>query len=377
MKDGNKMSLDNLRKDINRLDEEILELFSERMSVCHDVALFKQENNLPVFQAGREDEVIKRIREKAPKGLEKSTEVLFKNIMDISKCKQQQEIFKDCCEMTSLAFPPQKEVKVGCPGTVGAYSHMATQKLFPKNEITFYNSWEEVFEAVDKRELDFGVLPIQNSTAGSVSLTYELMKKYDFYITAGVSVKISHCLAIKKGTDFSKVKEIYSHEQALAQCSEFIIQNDFIPKEYANTSLAGDFVAESDDEIAAICSVECANRNGLEIVNLNVANASENYTRFICISKDIYISKDANIISVSLALPHATGALYRLLTKFSVIGLNLLRIESKPIASKDFDVVFYLDFEGSINQPEVLQIIAALKSELTYFKFLGNYKEVK
>ena len=149
------------------------------------------------------------------------------------------------------------------------------------------------------------------------------------------------------------------------------------PVEYAYTALAGEFVAESSKPIAAICSAECAERCGLEIISDNIANASENYTRFICISKEIYISNDADIISVSLALPHTTGALYRLLTKFAVIGLNLLRIESKPIASKDFDVVFYLDFAGSIRQPEVLQIIAALKSELTYFKFLGNYNEVK
>jgi len=371
------MSLDELRQDINKLDEDILELFAQRMNVCYNVALFKQENNLPILQSGREDEVIKRIREKAPAGLENSTEVLFKNIMDISKAKQQQEIYKDNCELSSLEFPPKNEVKIGCQGTSDAYSHIAGKKLFGDIDFNFYQGFEDVFEAVESGEIDFGILPIQNSTAGSVALTYELMKKYNFYISSSVSVKVSHCLAIKKGTDFSQVKEVYSHEQALSQCSDFLKENNLSPKEYTNTALAGEFVAESEEQIAAICSVDCANRCGLEIVNENIANASENHTRFICISKEIYISKDADVISVSLALPHTTGALYRLLTKFSVIGLNLLRIESKPIASKDFSVVFYLDFEGSIRQPEVLQIIAALKSELTYFKFLGNYKEVK
>jgi len=370
------MSLDDLRQDINELDAEILELFARRMSVCHNVAIFKQENNLPVFQAGREDDVIKRIREKSPVGLENSTEVLFKNLMDISKAKQQQEIFKDNCEISYLKFPPEKAIKIGCQGTLGAYSHLAGKTLFGDVDFKFFEGFENVFQAVENGEIDFGILPIQNSTAGSVFQTYELMKKYNFYISSSVSVKVSHCLAVKKGTDISQIKNVYSHEQALSQCSDFLNNNNFQPIEYINTALAGEFVAKSDQPIGAICSVECANRCGLEIVNDNIANAVENYTRFICISKEIYISDDANIISVSLALPHTAGALYRLLTKFSVIGLNLVRIESKPIASKDFDVVFYLDFEGSIKQPEVSQIIAALKSELKYFKFLGNYKEV-
>lgn len=372
----NFVGLEELRNDINKLDNDILELFVQRMNVCHNVALFKQENNLPVFQAGREDEVIKRIRQKAPQELEKSTEVLFETIMDISKCKQQQEIFKEKSNIDFCEFPPTNEVKIGCQGTMGAYSHIAANKIFGDVPVSFLGKFEDVFKAVEDGTIDFGILPIQNSTAGSVSLTYELMKKYNFYISAGISVKVEHCLAIKKGTDFSRVTSVYSHEQALAQCSDYLSANNLKPVEYANTALAGEFVAESSEPIAAICSAECAERCGLEIISDNIANASENYTRFICISKNIYISKDADIISVSLALPHTPGALYRLLTKFAVIGLNLLRIESKPIASKDFDVVFYLDFAGSIRQPEVLQIIAALKSELTYFKFLGNYNEV-
>ncbi len=370
------MELETLRSEINEIDEKILELFAQRMSVCRNVALYKLDKNLPVFQSGREDEIVTRIRENSPEGLENSTEVLFKNIMDISKCRQQQEIFKDA-EISYKPFPPKAPVKIGCQGTNGAYSHIAADKLFGESEITFLSAFEDVFSAVENGEIDFGILPIQNSTAGSVSLTYELMKKYNFFIAAGVSVKISHCLAVKRGTDFSKVTDVYSHEQALAQCSEFLKKNNLKPVEYTNTALAGELVSQSGESIAAICSVDCATRLDLEIISDNVANASENYTRFICISKDIYISDDADIISVSLALPHTTGALYRLLTKFSVIGLNLLRIESKPIASKDFDVVFYLDFAGSVKQPEVMQIISALKSELTYFKFLGNYKEVR
>lgn len=376
MKDVKKMTLENLRDKINSIDKEILNLFIERMKISRQVALYKQEHNLPVFQEERENEIIKKVRDNAPDELKNSTEVLFKNIMDISKCRQQQELYKDCNSISVETFPPKTSVKVGCQGIAGAYSHIASKKLFPNDEVEFFESFEDVFEAVENGKIDFGVLPIQNSTAGSVSMTYELMKKYNFYIASTVAVKVSHCLCAKKGTNISEITKVYSHEQALSQCSDFIKANNLTPFEYANTALAAEYVLNSDEKISAICSEECANLLGLDILKKDITNANENYTRFICISKKIYISKNADIISVSLSLPHTTGALYRLLTKFSVVGLNLLRIESKPIASKDFNVVFYLDFAGSIKQPEVLEIIEALKSELDYFKFLGNYNEV-
>ncbi len=370
------MSLENLREEINQIDEKLLDLFTKRLQISREVALYKQEHNLPVFQAGREDQIIEKVRDNSPDEFKNSSEVLFKNIMDISKCRQQQEIYKESPQIKGKLFPPKASYKVGCPGTIGANSHVASKKLFPNNDINFYHNWENVFDAVENGEIDFGVLPIQNSTAGSVSLTYELMRKYNFYICASTSLKISSCLVVRKGTDISKVKKVFSHEQALAQCSEFIKENGYTPVKYANTALAAEFVLNSSEDIAAICSKDCADIMGLEIINSEISNFDENYTRFICISKDIYISDNANIISVSLSLSHTPGALYRLLTKFSVIGLNLLRIESKPIASKEFNVVFYLDFEGSINQPEVIEIIYALKEELEYFKFLGNYSEV-
>ena len=370
------MSLENLREKINQIDEKLLDLFIKRLQISRDVALYKQEHNLPVFQAGREDQIIEKVRDNSPDEFKNSSEVLFKNIMDISKCRQQQEIYKNSPQIKGITFPPEASYKVGCQGTGGAYSHIASLKLFPESDVHFFKSFEDVFEAVQNGEIDFGILPIQNSTAGSVSMTYELMKKYNFHIASGVAVKVSHCLCAKKGTNISEIKEVYSHEQALAQCSDYIKEHQFIPVEYANTALAGEYVLNSDEKIAAICSEEYAKMSGLEILSDNITNANENYTRFICISKDIYISENADIISVSLSLSHTPGALYRLLTKFSVIGLNLLRIESKPIASKDFNVVFYLDFEGSINQPEVIEIIYALKEELDYFKFLGNYSEV-
>lgn len=371
------MDLKDLREQINSIDKEILELFVKRMGICLDVAKYKIDNNLPVFQNGRENEIIAKVRENSPEWLENSSELLFTTIMDISKSQQYQRVFEHDDKMDYLDFSKVKEnPKIACPGTSGSYSHIACKKLFEKSEPEFYEDFEDVVKAVVNGKADFGIVPIQNSTAGSVHQTYSLLKKYNCYISASTKVKVSHCLVTREDTDFSQVKRVYSHEQALAQCSEFIKENGLVAEKFSNTALAGEYVKNSTEPIAGICSEECAKRLGLKIVNNSIINEDENYTRFILISKEIYSSTDADIISVSLSVPHTKSSLYRLLTKFSVAGLNLLRIESRPIASSDFDVVFYLDFEGSIENPLVSKLVAELSSELSYFKFLGNYKSI-
>lgn len=369
------MSLDTLRKDIDKIDSKILDLFEKRMDTSEKIAEIKIKENLPVYQADREKQVIDDRCSKSPQELRTSTEVLFKSIMDISKCKQQQFIYKDNSSIKYIPFDKTQKCNVGCQGTIHSYSETASIKLFPYADLSYFQTFENVFQALDKGTIDFGILPIQNSTVGSVFKTYELMKKYNFYINASVCVKVDHCLAVKKGTDISNVYDVYSHEQALAQCSNFIQENKLNPISYSNTALAAQMVAESDSIIAAICSKECAENLHLEIAEENITNESENYTRFICISKHNYVSNNADVVSVSLTLPHTPGALYRLLTKFSVAGLNLLRIESKPLSGKDFNVIFYLDFQGSIKNESVCQTIAALQAETDSFKYLGNYKE--
>lgn len=371
------MELKDLREEINAIDEEILRLFIKRMGICLDVAKFKIDNNLPVFQNGREKEIVDKVRGNSPEWLENGSELLFTTIMDISKSQQYQRVFENNDRMESLDFSKVKEnPKIACPGTSGSYSHIACKKLFAKSEAVFYEDFEDVVKAVVNDDVDFGIVPIQNSTAGSVHQTYNLLKKYNLYISAQTKVKVSHCLVTREDTDFSKVKKVYSHEQALAQCSEFIKESGLVAEKFSNTALAGEFVKNSDEPIAGICSEECAKRLGLKIVSTSIINEDENYTRFILVSKEIYSSVDADIISVSLSLSHTKSSLYRLLTKFSVAGLNLLRIESRPIASSDFDVVFYLDFEGSIENPAVSKLVAELSEELSYFKFLGNYKNI-
>ena len=370
------MNLTDLRNRIDDIDKEILKLFIERMDIAKDVAMFKVENNLPVFQSSREIEIINNVRNNSPEKLKNSSEVLFKNIMDISKYCQEIEIFNNQGNFSYIDFINNNGFSIGCQGVDEAYSHIASKKLFGENNVVFFKTFDEVFEAVENGSIDFGVLPIQNSTAGSVAKTYELLRKYNLYISSSISLKLSHCLATRKGVKIENIKKVYSHEQALWQCSDYLKDNNFDGCAFSNTALSAEYVKNCDENFACICSVDCAKLNGLEILSEDISNADENYTRFICISKKIFIPKNADIISVSLSLPHSSGALYSLLTKFAVAGLNLLRIESKPIASKDFDVVFYLDFAGSIKDENVVKLLTALKNELNYFKFLGNYNEV-
>jgi chorismate mutase/prephenate dehydratase len=370
------MDLIDLRNQINDIDKDILNLFIKRMEVCKNIAEYKKEHSLPVFQNNREKEIIDRITDMSPDNLKNGAALLFTSIMDISKCLQQDELLSDKAQYKAKSFEPEKAEIIACQGTSGAYSEKACRKLFKNQKIRFYKEFEDVFKAVDNDEVDFGILPLQNSTIGSVSQTYDLMAKYNFYINAIIRVEISHCLAAKNGTKLSDIKEVYSIEPALSQCSRFLSENRFERKEYLNTALSAKLVSESDEPIACICSEEAAKLFGLEIIADNIADAYPNYTRFICISKQFISSENAGTISVSLSIPHTKSSLYRLLTKFSVSGMNLVKIENKPIAGKEFEVIFYLDFSGNCMDRKVSALLDELSKEHSYFKFLGNFDEI-
>lgn len=370
------MELSELRQDINKIDEEIIELFKKRMDCSFQVAEYKIANNMPVFQADREKEIINKVRRSVPDELGNSAEVLFTTLMDISKCKQFQKFFAENSRVEFQPLDLTGNHVVAVPGTVGSYSHIASTQFVKEGTPVFYESFDEVFEAVERGEAEFGVLPIANSTTGSVIQTYSLMREHNFKICAETKVKADHCLAVKPGVKLEDIKSIYSHEQGIMQCSNFIKGHGFKTHTYSNTSLAACYIKGSDKPLGAICSQVCAKELGLEILETGIADAQENYTKFMLISNKTLCAENANIVSVSLAVPHTSSSLYRLLTKFSVAGLNLCMIESMPIANTDFDVIFYLDFEGKITSPDVAKLINELNSELSYFKFLGNYSEV-
>lgn len=368
--------LNELRTGINNIDKQIEQLFKERMELCVKVAEYKKENGLEIFQSGRENEILQRVKNDMPEWLGGGSQVLFSTLMDISKLLQYQRVFSSGGAIPHKRLDLSRKAKAAVPGISGSYSHIACGQFSDRLGVIFFDSFRKVFKAVENGECEYGVVPIENSTAGSVSQTYELLKEYDLRICATTKLSISHCLAAKPGTREEDIRDIYSHEQALMQCSRYLHSGQFRTFRSENTSLAAEYVARSEEPCAAICSDKCAEEQGLTVLRRDIADARRNYTRFILISKETLCPENADIISVSLALPHRKASLYRLLTKFSAVGLNLTMIESRPIADTDFDAVFYLDFEGSIASPQVAKLIDELKYELSYFKFLGNYSEV-
>lgn len=369
------MDLNALREEIDKLDRVILDAFEKRMELCRKVALYKKENGMQIFQAGREKAIIQKVRDNSPDELKGASAALFTEIMDISKCLQQQAILKEKSFMESAPLDLNSGGKIGCQGTTGSNSETAARKLFKNNEIVFYSEFKDVFRAVENGEIEFGMIPIYNSTAGSVTQNYDLIREHNVYIAGTVNIEITNCLAARESVAFEDIVKVYSHPQALKQCSEYLSDGEFEPVEFQNTATAAKYVSECEKPCAVICSESCAELYGLKILKRNISNVIPNFTKFICITKKFTLSDDAETISVSLEIPNKKGSLYRLLTKFFVNDLDLEKIESRPIADGSFDVRFFLDFAGNVNDPNVRSLLIELSDELDDFKFFGNYRE--
>ena len=379
------MDLKECRQEIDKINAEMLRLFVKRMEISEEVAKNKAEKGLPIFNNAREREILGDMTAASPEIFENYVKTFFTVLMDLSKSYQRtvlndtdniEKKIKSAIDSTPKIFP--KRAVVACQGTEGAYSQIAANRLFGMEKIIYYKSFEDVFKAVRDKKCDFGVLPIENSTYGTVIDVYDLMKKYRFSIVRSQRLKITHKLLAKKGTLLSDIKEVYSHPQALGQCSNFFAANPKIKAvPFTNTALAAETVKNSaDNSLAAIASSSCAELYGLDIISDEIQNSGNNQTRFICISSEDYIFPGADKISIMLSLPHTPGALYNTLAKFAAIGLNLTKIESRPIEGSDFEAQFYFDFEASPYDEKILKMLDALSRDCENFVFLGSYREL-
>jgi chorismate mutase/prephenate dehydratase len=240
------------------------------------------------------------------------------------------------------------------------------------------DDFEGVFRAVDRGLCRYGILPLENSTAGSVTAVYELMQKYHSYIVASTRLFVGHVLLANHGASLSGIKEIFSHEQAINQCSEFLAAHKNIKVTVcANTATAAKAVSESGrTDAAAICSPECAELYNLRQIDDHIANTANNYTRFICISKDIEIYPGANRTSLMARLAHKPGSLYNVIARFAALGINLTKLESRPVAGSDFEFAFYFDIDASIYSKELAELIIQLENEIPELCYLGSYNEI-
>lgn len=377
------MSLQPIREEIDRIDDQLVELFKSRMECSRKVAEYKQEHGMEIFNKEREEQLLGKVQENA--GIYgDSARQLYSTILELSRALQHDMVgsgrnLKNQIFSAENVIPRENEnIKVACFGVEGSYANQATMRSFPNCKPDFYASFQDIFSAICNGQADFGVVPIENSSAGSVTDVYDLMLKYRFYIAMVVDIPINHVLAMKKGASVLNLKKVYSHQQALSQCSDFFrSRRNILGETYISTAAAAKMVSESDDlTIGAICSEQAAEKYGLEIVLRGFQNNPNNTTRFLIISKKLYIDESAEKISVCFSLPHKTGSLYSVLCRFAVNGLNLTKIESRPMFGTAFEYLFYVDFTGNINNKRALKLICALSEELSEFSFLGNFKEI-
>lgn len=378
------MDMEKLRNEIDEIDDSLVKLFEKRMQSTARLAKHKKEHSVPVSDRTREREIIYRMSGKVAPELAGYTKSLYNTLFDLSKSYQNSLIspesklaseIKKSLEGSEKLFP--ERAVVACQGTEGAYSQFACDRMFKYPEIMYVNSFDSVFEAVGRGLCRYGILPLENSTAGSVTAVYELMQKHKFYIVGSIKLCISHSLLAAPGVRLDGVKEIFSHEQALNQCSKFLSElKDVKVTVCANTAEAAKSVADSGcSDCAAICSGDCAELYGLSEIASGISNTENNYTRFICISKELEIYPGASCTSLMVRLPHKPGSLYSVISRFAALGVNLTKLESRPVPGSDFEFMFYFDVDASVYSPELAELITQLENELPGLVYLGSYNE--
>lgn len=380
------MELKDYRLKLDEIDDQLVDLFRKRMELAVEIASFKKEHGLPILDAGRERDKMKELCAKVSPEMRNYTSVLYSSLFELSRSCQSRQMqqytdlnhrISDAIIHTSNLFP--QDVTVGVCGVEGTFVQTACEKLFRMPFIMYFNNLEGVFAAIEKGLCSYGVVPIENCSAGSVKKIYDLMIQHSFSIVRSVRLKADQNLLSRPATRLEDVKEIFSHEQSISQCSEYLraLGPDVKVTVCENTAIAAKMVAESQrSDVAAICSRNCMELFGLKCLRCSIQDRRSNDTRFICISRNLEIYPGADRTSIMLALSHKPGALYKLLARFYALGINITKLESRPIPDRDFEFMFHLDLETSIYSQEFIQIICELSASCEEFTYLGSYSEV-
>ena len=369
--------LTKLRQEIDTIDKEIIELFERRMGVVLDVANYKKTHNTNVLQISREEQVLqKAVDNLQNKELSQQARELMTEIMSISKDFQKSQIYKNRKLKDYTRRAMDMKAPKGFYGDRGSNSEQAMIDFFGDNDGKSYNTFEEVFMALKKGEIEYGVLPIENSSTGAITEVYDLLRKYDYFIVGEQWVSINHCLLGIKGAKTEDIKEVYSHHQAITQCDNFLSQYKWRIIPYKSTASSAKLVAESNDKTkGAIASKINAKLYGLDILKENIHSQSCNYTRFIVISKYLLDSRENNKTSIVFALNSQPGALYNALRHFAKNNINLLNIESRPVENSPESYYFYTDLEYPCDSPKLKEALIGINQMSTFFEIVGEYKK--
>lgn len=372
-----------IRKEIDEVDKKLLELFEHRMDLALQVAEYKKNNGLPVYDPIREEEKLNNLKNSVIN--KENTDAiieLFSQIMAISRRAQYSALnYTDDLGFTAVdKFEAGKDTKIAYYGESGSYTEQAMLEYFKGLGSGIpMGTFEEVMNALKKDEADYGVLPIENSSTGTLSDIYDLLAEYDNYIIGEHVVPIDHNLWGLPQADFSDIKRVYSHRQGFLQCSDFLKQYPYLELVEGGSTSASAKKISMDNDItqAAIASRRAGETYGLKLLKASIHNEDHNRTRFIIISNKRRYIKEAKCISICFTLPHKSGALYHMLSHFIHNNINLTRIESRPIKGKAFRYRFFTDFEGSLNDSGVKNALYSIRKEALEMKILGSYVAVQ
>lgn len=369
--------LSSIRQDINIIDEQIRSLFLQRMSLSREVAQTKAQTNDKIYKPDREAEIIAGRTAGMDETLRLKYTALLQSMIRASREYQYSEILRQHPDR----FPFHPAVQLPAPRTVlyqgvpGAYQELAARTLFPQCEPQCVPTWEQVFQSVRDGNADIGVVPVENTTAGTVSEVYDLLLAYDLSITDSCIQKISHCLAAVPGTALEDIHSVCSHPHALPQCHAFITAHGLESIEVANTAMAAQQVRDRGDRSrAAICSREAAERYGLSVLAEGINDIKHNETRFIAVSRTLTCRPADDRIEIAFRIPNVAGSLNTVLDIFAHYGIDMTGIYSRPVKDSPWCYVFYLDFTGNMREHTVQSLLYQLYEELPYIKVIGSYR---
>ena len=370
------------QKQIDQIDQKMLALFKERMGCSAEVAEYKRGTGKAIYDPVRERQKIDALtKDEDELIIKKSVEEMFLQMMSISRRYQysllsQEDAYIDQTFEEVEALDINEDTKVVYQGIPGAYQEQAMVQYFGEDVKNFsVPEFKDVVKTLDRGEADYGVLPIENTSAGTVSGIYDMILDYDICVVGEESVDVKHVLAAIPGTSLDKIEKVYSHPQGLMQCKGFLDEHpDWDQVKVANTAISAKKVADDNKPVkAAICSERAAKMYGLEILKREVNDEGNNTTRFVIMSKKKQYRKDAGKVSISFSVPHESGSLYNILTHFMFNNVSMSNIESRPLPGRKWEYGFYVDVIGNLDDPAIRNSLAGIKEETKDFKILGNF----
>ncbi len=351
------MSLEDLRKRIDKTDAEIVKLISERIRIAREIGKEKIREGKQINDRAREKKVSEHIRS-----------IARSENMD-------QEVIESIYQQIMTACRRTQGIEVAFPGEPGAYSEEAALKFFGPLVITKpQESLESVFRAVEQDEVQFGIAPIENSLEGTIGRSYDLLLTSNLKVCGELELHVTHCLVANPETRLDAVKKVYSHPQALGQCRTFLKQLGCRLVPTSDTATSAKMIKEKGlTDAGAIASARAAEIYQMKILAREIEDNPSNFTRFFILAKEDCPPSGNDKTSIVFSVKHKPMALYDLLNKFASKGVNLTKIESRPTRQKAWEYNFYLDFEGHREDKAPKEVLANLEEATLFLRVLGSY----